>query len=198
MPPNQSNLLAGRDGPALGNTPGPPPAGKGRTLDEKLIGQWYPVLFRTALRLTGSGPDAADVTQQAFCRALEHWGTFRHGSSVLTWMHQILVNCARDHVRRAAVRRTHPLEEWAPIVEDRTGPGVPEKVMNDEKKTVLRHAIMALAAPVRDAFVATVLDGYSYREASELLAVPVGTVASRVSAARRELFQAMRNRFPEA
>lgn len=167
-------------------------------MDEEQIGQWYPVLFRTALRLTGRAADAADVTQQAFCRALEHWGKFRGGSSVLTWMHRIVVNCARDYLRRSTLRRSQPLDDWAPAAEDISRPEAPEKAVNDEQKQVLREAIMALAGPMRDAFVATVLDGYSYQEAAELLAVPVGTVASRVAAARREVFQTMRHRFPEA
>ncbi|MCY2930760.1 MAG: RNA polymerase sigma factor [Planctomycetota bacterium] len=167
-------------------------------MDEKKIAAWYPVLFRTALRLTGSVTDAADLTQQAFCRAIEHWDSFQHNCSPLTWMYRILVNGMKDWSRRETTRRAAPLDEWAPLIEDPDGPGVPETAARNEQLMILRKAIGALAQPMRQAFVATVLDGYSYREAAELLGVPVGTVASRVNAARTELSQTMRQRFPEA
>jgi len=51
---------------------------------------------------------------------------------------------------------------------------------------------------LRVAFVATVLDGYTYEEAAELLSVPVGTVASRVHGARKHLQGVMQQAFPEA
>ena len=66
-----------------------------------------------------------------------------------------------------------------------------------EKLEYLHETIQNLSASVRPAFVATVLDGYTYLEASELLDVPVGTIASRVYEARNHISAAMREQFPE-
>ncbi|MCY2925432.1 MAG: sigma-70 family RNA polymerase sigma factor [Planctomycetota bacterium] len=85
-----------------------PAAGKGEALDEEKITAWYPVLFRTALRLTGSATDAADLTQQAFCRAIEHWDRFQHNSSPLTWMYRILINGMKDWARGLAKAKDSP------------------------------------------------------------------------------------------
>jgi RNA polymerase sigma-70 factor, ECF subfamily len=161
------------------------------TLSERDIANWYPRLYRTALRLTGSEHDAADLTQQAFCKALNNWHRFEVRSSRLTWLHAILVNAARDHFRSRKVRQTESLDEWA--LPDTDGPLTgAELVERGEELGELRKAIETLSPTVRGTFVATVLDGYSYEQASEMLGVPVGTVSSRVHQARQELRVSMK------
>jgi len=166
-------------------------------LEGKQIEKWYPRLFRTALRLTGSTDDASDLTQQAFCKAIQSRHTFAGRGLPTTWLHRILINCVRDHLRRKTTRRTQSFDEWDMVPVDKSE-GSAERMEKDEKMKALRTAIEELSQPVRIAFVVTVIDGYSYREAAEILDVPVGTVASRVNLARRELCQTMRNAFPEA
>ena len=72
-----------------------------RPSDEQ-VELWYPRLFRTALRMTGSVDVASDLTQQAFCKALARWGRFDGRSLPTTWLHSILTNCVRDWVRQKA------------------------------------------------------------------------------------------------
>ena len=72
------------------------------------------------------------------------------------------------------------------------------RLQRDEQLALLRRTIENLPAELRYAFVATVLDGYTYQETAEILSVPVGTVASRVNAARKKVCEAMRKAFPEA
>jgi RNA polymerase sigma-70 factor (ECF subfamily) len=58
-------------------------------------------LFRTAVRITGNASDAEDVVQEALLRAYKKIATFRFSSSLLTWLTQIVVNCAlMEHRRR--------------------------------------------------------------------------------------------------
>ena len=71
------------------------------------------------------------------------------------------------------------------------------RLVKQEELAVLREAINNLPRHLKAPFVATVLDGYSYREAVELLELPLGTVASRVHAARGALAKAMQEVFPE-
>ena len=61
----------------------------------------------------------------------------------------------------------------------------------------LRQAVEELPDDLRRAFVATVLDGYTYEEAAELLDVPPGTVGSRVHLARRRVHRAVGRAFLE-
>jgi len=161
------------------------------------IAKWYPRLFRTALRLTRNPEDAADVTQQTFYKAFRSWDTFDGGALRTTWLHQILLNCVRDWSRRRSVRSAEPLDEWtiAATADRETDPA--ETVERSERADRLVDAINNLPTLVKQAFAATVLDGYTYQEAAELLGLPMGTVASRVHQARRRLTEAMRQAFPE-
>jgi RNA polymerase sigma-70 factor, ECF subfamily len=162
------------------------------------IAQWYPRLYRTALRLTRSADDAADLTQQTFYQALRGWDRFDGKVRPTTWLHAILLNCVRDWARRRAARPVEPLDEWSVPAAERS-PGTPlEAVERSEEGARLRAAIDALPAPIRQAFAATVLDGYTYQEASELLSSPIGTIASRVYEARRRLREAMPDAISEA
>ncbi|MCX5683925.1 MAG: RNA polymerase sigma factor [Planctomycetota bacterium] len=152
---------------------------------------WYPRLFRTALRLTGSAEDAADLTQQAFCKALGTWDRFDGAALATTWLHQILLNCVRDWARRRAVRNAPQVEEWNLLPAIDGAPDGREGLEKQEQGAAVRKAVEELPGDVRSALVVTVIDGYSYAEAAELLQVPVGTIASRVYKARALLRAAM-------
>lgn len=167
-----------------------------RPTDEQ-VAQWYPRLFRTALRMTGSIEDAADLTQQAFCKAFESWGRFDGKSLPTTWLHAILLNCVRDWARRRAGRRDDPPDPWETAVVDKGQNGA-EELAKKETVDHLRQEIGQLPDELRRTFVAVVIDGYTYQEAAALLSIPVGTVGSRMNDARRRLRLAMRHRFPEA
>ncbi len=159
------------------------------------IASWYPRLYRTAVRLTGSQDDAADVTQQAFLQALGGWRHFDGRAVATTWLHRILVNCVRDWQRRRA-RDTAPVDVWAVVPAGHEG-GLADDADRRERLDRLRNAIRDLPDTLRPAFVITVLDGYTYKEASDLLDIPVGTVASRVFEARRIVREVMHETFPE-
>lgn len=164
---------------------------------EEQIAEWYPRLFRTALRMTGRPEDAADLTQEAFCRAIGSWGSFNGKHLATTWLHRILVNCVIDWKRRHAAEATQVLDEWA-VSAAGTAAGQPvEQLARREQAQRLRQAIADLPATLQPAFVATVLDGRSYQEAAEILSVPAGTIASRVHEAHRRLRETMRKAFPE-
>jgi len=158
--------------------------------------RWYPRLFRTALRMTGRAERAADLTQEALYKALRSWDRFDGRAKASVWLHRILVNCVRDWARRQSLRNAETLNPWA--LADQDVPEADDRLHQKEQLAYMRQAIRSLPEVLRTAFIATVLDGYTYRETSELLSVPIGTVASRVHEARKQVRAAMRRRFPEA
>jgi RNA polymerase sigma-70 factor (ECF subfamily) len=166
-------------------------------LAENELDGCYRRLFRTALRLTGNDQDAADLTQQAICDGMEKWPLFRGQSDPLTWLHRILINGFRDWTRRKAIRSAEPLDEWALRAVGNGAASAADRLGDQEQLARLREAIAGLSGPLRAAFIVTVMDGYSHREAAGILEVPVGTVASRVSAARQQVAAEMRKAFPE-
>jgi len=165
--------------------------------DEQQVSRWYPRLFRTALRMTGSADDAAEVTQRALLKALDRWEQFDGKCLPTTWVHSILVNCVRDWGRERAAANSRIFDPWMLTVVSQ-GPRVGEELERLEELACLRAEIDDLPAALRETFVAVVLDGHTYRQAAELLSVPVGTIGSRVNEARKRLQSAMRRRFPEA
>jgi len=165
---------------------------------DRQIAAWYPRLLRTALRMTGRQEDAADLTQQAFCKALDRWEQFDGSCQPTTWLHSILVNCVRDWLRRRSVQTAEPLAEWdlPASADEHASPALQLEVK--EQTSRLRRAIASLPEELRVVFVAALLDGYTYQEIAEMLAVPVGTVGHRIYRARRIVESQMREWFPEA
>jgi RNA polymerase sigma-70 factor (ECF subfamily) len=156
------------------------------------IAAWYPRLFRSALRLCGNVHDSADLTQQAFCRALATWSQYDGRCQPVTWLHGILINCVRDWARWHAVRGTTvDFDEWS-VAAVAPGGSPAERLGMDEDLARLRSAITALPDDLRRPFVAAVMDGHPYQVVAEMLATPVGTVAYRVHLARRALSDTLR------
>jgi RNA polymerase sigma-70 factor (ECF subfamily) len=172
-------------------------AGVDRPTDQQ-VRQWYPRLYRAALRMTGSLEDAADLTQETLCRALRKWDGFDGRVLVTTWLHRILINCTRDWLRRKAIRANLHADELILRMVPGASPAATDCLERRERRTALREAIEALSRTLRAAFVLAVIDGYTYEQVADLLRVPVGTIASRVHQARRHLCAVMRRAFPEA
>ena len=147
--------------------------------------------------MTGSVEDAGELTQQAFCKAFARWSQFDGRALPTTWLHSILINCVRDWVRQKAVRGPEDPRDWALSRASDPGRHGHQKLAWEEQLVGLREEIGNLPETLQAAFVVVVLDGYTYRQAAELLSVPVGTIGSRVCDARNRLRQTMQRRFPE-
>lgn len=142
-----------------------------------------PRLRRFALALTGRSSDADDLVQDAIERALRNLGKFTPGTRMDSWMFRIAQNLWIDQLRARKSRgRPEPIEEA-------------EEVAVDGRRTVEARLMLAetsrgMAALPEDqrAVVALVLiEGLSYREAADVLDVPIGTVTSRLARGREAL-----------
>ncbi|WP_018025052.1 sigma-70 family RNA polymerase sigma factor [Corynebacterium ulceribovis] len=127
--------------------------------------------------------DIEDVLQESALKALRNLGRFRLESSVVTWLHQIVANAARDHLRRrtlvsVSIDSDHvpELPEQRPVPPDLT-----------ELRIVLRSALAKLPGEQQAAVHAVDILGMSVREAAKSLGVAPGTVKSRRARARKRL-----------
>jgi RNA polymerase sigma-70 factor (ECF subfamily) len=145
-------------------------------------------LWAVALRTLGDREEAADAVQDALVSAFRAAHTFRGQSAVTTWLHRITVNACLDRARKAASRRTSPvddterLEQLLEPHESAEGPA--------ERHDLHRQLLAALTQlPVdqRAALVLVDMQGYAVAEAAEVLGVPVGTVKSRCARGRARL-----------
>ncbi len=145
-------------------------------------------LWAVALRTLGDREEAADAVQDALISAFRAAHTFRGQSAVTTWLHRITVNACLDRVRKAASRKTSPVDD--PERLDRLLEPHESAEAPAERQDLHRELIAALAtlpAEQRAALVLVDMQGYPVAETARILDVPVGTVKSRCARGRARL-----------
>ena len=148
-------------------------------------------VYRLSLRLLGSGPDAEDLTQEVFLKLFERAALFDGRSRFTTWIHRLTVNACLHKLEKEGLRRARPLPE-----EDRApadpGGGPEDALERGDERRALADLLARLAPEQRAVLVLRELEGLSYREIAAVLAIPEGTVMSRLSRARERLVRLAR------
>jgi len=143
-----------------------------------------PRLRRFALSLTANGGDADDLVQDTVERALRNLHQWQQGTRLDSWMFRIAQNLWIDQMRARRVRAVAAYD-----------PEAAEKVAVDgardaEARLTFADTVKALQDLPEDQRVIVgliLVDGMSYREAADVLNVPMGTVTSRLARARMAL-----------
>ncbi|MFD9480642.1 RNA polymerase sigma factor SigM [Streptomyces nojiriensis] len=145
-------------------------------------------LWAVALRTLGDREEAADAVQDALVSAYRAAHTFRGESAVTTWLHRITVNACLDRARKAASRRTAPLDDTdrlERLLEPHESAEAPAERQDLHRQ--LLAALSTLPADQRAALVLVDMQGYPVAEAARILDVPTGTVKSRCARGRAKL-----------
>ena len=194
VPPHEATRDGGEGRPVAGAlaTPLDPPWIK------RLFQQHGERMKSIACNLLGSTADAEDAVQETFLKVFRGAGGFRGGAAVTTWVYRILVNTCHDQRRRTRRRSEAALSD-----ESAAGGGgggdVPDDIAAGRAPGCdhpLRLAIEAelrrLPAQERAAFLLCEVEGFSHREAGEILDVPEATSRTFLFRAKRRLQQALR------
>jgi RNA polymerase sigma-70 factor (ECF subfamily) len=155
-------------------------------------------LWAVALRTLGDREEAADAVQDALVSAYRAAHTFRGQSAVTTWLHRITVNACLDRARKAASRKTSPVddtERLEQLLEPHEEASAPAE-RNDLHRQLL-EALGTLPPDQRAALVLVDMQGYPVAEAAHLLDVPTGTVKSRCARGRARLLPLLAHLRPE-
>ncbi|WP_432058687.1 RNA polymerase sigma factor SigM [Streptomyces sp. bgisy022] len=145
-------------------------------------------LWAVALRTLGDREEAADAVQDALVSAYRAAHSFRGQSAVTTWLHRITVNACLDRVRKAASRKTSPVEDTErleQLLEPHESASAPAE-RNDLHRQLI-EAMATLPPDQRAALVLVDMQGYPVAEAARILDVPAGTVKSRCARGRARL-----------
>ena len=147
-------------------------------------------LYRVALRLTGSTSDADDLVQETMLKAYRSWDQYQPDTNAKGWLLTILRNSFINEYRR---RARHPetvdldtIEPFAVLSEDQEADAHTrffDQIVDEE----VQRAVDGLPQVFREALVLSDVEGLSYQEIGRILAVPVGTVKSRLFRARQIL-----------
>ncbi|MFH0175207.1 RNA polymerase sigma factor SigM [Streptomyces cacaoi] len=155
-------------------------------------------LWAVALRTLGDREEAADAVQDALVSAYRAAHTFRGQSAVTTWLHRITVNACLDRARKAASRKTSPVddtERLEQLLEPHESASAPAE-RNDLHRQLL-EALGTLPPDQRAALVLVDMQGYPVAEAARVLDVPTGTVKSRCARGRARLLPLLAHLRPD-
>jgi RNA polymerase sigma-70 factor (ECF subfamily) len=158
-------------------------------------------LYRTARRMTSSQQEAEDLVQETMLKAFRFAHTYSPGTNLRAWLFRILNTSAINRYRKQA---THPTPISLPEGEDfylynqikdlsgqELNIGAEEEVLSKYLDEDVYNALNALPPNFRMAVTLADIEGLSYKEIAEALNIPIGTVMSRISRARRQLQQTL-------
>ena len=158
-------------------------------------------LYRAALRLTRNAADAEDLVQETYLKAFRAADRFEPGTNLRAWLFTILHNTARNRARDRA-RDTVAIDSAivdraadAPPPGSRSagGPETPEALLLRETLAPeLQAAVDELPDQFRQAVWLRDVEEFSYAEIAAMLAIPIGTVMSRISRGRNLLFDKLK------
>lgn len=138
-----------------------------------------PALRRFGYSLTGSKADADDLTQNTVVKLLDNPAP--EGVPVAQWAFRICRNLWIDEYRAQRVRQTaQPQVEYETITET----DGEEQMLNEIQITQVGKALDTLPAEQREVLSLVAVEGMSYQEAAAVLAIPAGTIMSRLARAR--------------
>jgi RNA polymerase sigma factor (sigma-70 family) len=136
--------------------------------------------------------DAQDVVQEACLRALRSASSYRGSadpSAERAWLLAIVRNAAFDALRRAKVRDLQELhDDLSPVADSETfdPQAILLRAANAQR---VREAIESLPPGIREVVVLREMEGLEYKQIAAVVAVPIGTIMSRLSRGRRRLAQ---------
>jgi RNA polymerase sigma-70 factor (ECF subfamily) len=151
-------------------------------------------VWRVARRLARDVPEAEDLVQETYVRAIRSWRSYERGTNLRAWLLRILHNYAIDQARRRQrAPDAEPLEEGDYYLYNRLEQTMPDGQAGEERvlERLSQNDVVGALADVphdfRDVIVLVDIGEFSYADAAQILDIPIGTVMSRLHRGRRIL-----------
>jgi RNA polymerase sigma-70 factor, ECF subfamily len=162
---------------------------------EELATPLFDQLYNFAHWLTQNRDEAEDLVQETYVKALKGFSSFQLGTNFRAWIYRILRNTFLTSRTGLRVRMTVPLdsnenEEGPELAIERDTPET--LLLARSSDELLQKAVDELPVHFREILLLCEVEEMSYQEISETLAVPIGTVMSRLSRARQTLRKQLR------
>ena len=151
-------------------------------------------LYNFAHWLTQNREEAEDLVQETYAKALKGFSSFQPGTNFRAWMYRILRNTFLTSRTGLKTQQQFGSEEKA--ANETTlppDPHTPESILLEKlDQQLVRKALDELPIVYRETLLLCDFEEMSYQEISATLGVPIGTVMSRLSRARRALRESLR------
>ena len=164
---------------------------------EKVVLPHLDAAWRLARWLTRNEADAEDLVQEAYVRAWRFFASLR-GEDAKPWLMRIVRNCWFSRARTEAGRGKHASLEDAEaeveaMLQAQAEPdGAEDRLIRFEDGALVRRAMDSLPDEFREVLVLREVEEMAYRDLAETVDVPIGTVMSRLSRARKLLGERVR------
>lgn len=141
---------------------------------------------KTVIGMLGECAEAEDVAQETFIRFYKSIKDFRGDSKLETYLTRIAMNLSLNELKRRQKRNTRFLffQKNEDVFQIEDLGANPEKF---DTKELIQKALKILEPEFRSVVVLRLIEGYSVKEAAEILEIPQGTVASRLTRAQKKL-----------
>lgn len=160
---------------------------------EELAMPLFDQLYNFAHWLTRNRDEAEDLVQETYFKALKGFSSFQLGTNFRAWMYRILRNTFLTSRTGLKGTMTVPLDLEEDLPEPPLKRKTPETILIERSNWQLLHsAIEQLPLHFRETLLLCDVEEMSYQEIAETLSIPIGTVMSRLSRARRALGERLR------
>jgi RNA polymerase sigma-70 factor (ECF subfamily) len=156
-------------------------------------------LYNHAFWLTRNPAEAEDLVQETFSKALRAFDSFEPGTNFKAWIFRILRNTFLTTRTAIAASRTVFLEDQPGALDAFTPEPTPEDILiRLDNQAALHAALDQLQPPLREVLLLCDVEEIKYKDIAVILDVPIGTVMSRLSRARRTLRQLLQPQLGES
>jgi RNA polymerase sigma-70 factor (ECF subfamily) len=156
-------------------------------------------LYNFAHWLTGDRSDAEDLVQETYAKALKGFRSFEEGTNLRAWMYRILRNCFLTSRTGLRAQNMAALDGEDVELEVVTSHSVTPEVLllQRESEQKALNALASMPVHYREIVLLCEIEEMSYKEIAQVLAIPIGTVMSRLARARKMLRQALAGKSSE-
>ena len=159
--------------------------------------QYAPQLFSTALRMTRSRSDAEDLVQETYIKGWRSFHTFQEGTNLRAWLFRIMtntyINKYNAQKRKGTEVELDDVEELflykrlGSIDQSQLSSSAEDQMLELFTDVEVKSALEELPEDFRIPVLLSDVDGFSYKEISEMLEIPIGTVMSRLHRGRKAM-----------
>lgn len=153
---------------------------------EAIAKEYSPMLLNHIRRMLGNLEDAEDVLQEVLITLFKKQHTFRGDSSFKTWVYRIATNRTIDFIRKS---KRYKVVEW-----DETIPSVANPYKETElslKSERLTKALMSLSIEEREIVVLKEMDGFTFKEISDIKGINENTVKTKMYSSLKKLRESL-------